>query len=62
MGGMIRAIEQGFPMREIADASARYQRELEEKKRHMVNVNVYEPQVEQDVSCTAWTPRSHRDR
>jgi methylmalonyl-CoA mutase, N-terminal domain len=49
MGGMIRAIEQGFPMREIADASARYQRELEEKKRHMVNVNVYEPQVEQDV-------------
>jgi methylmalonyl-CoA mutase N-terminal domain/subunit len=49
MGGMIRAIEQGFPMREIADASARYQRELEEKKRHMVNVNVYEPQDEQDV-------------
>ena len=46
---MIRAIEQGFPMREISDASARYQRELEEKKRYMVNVNVYEPQDEQDV-------------
>jgi methylmalonyl-CoA mutase N-terminal domain/subunit len=49
MGGMIRAIEAGFPMREIADASARYQRELEEHKRYMVNVNVYEPQEEQDV-------------
>ena len=49
MGGMIRAIEQGFPMREIAEASARYQRELEEKRRYMVNVNVYEPQDEQDV-------------
>jgi methylmalonyl-CoA mutase N-terminal domain/subunit len=49
MGGMIRAIEQGFPMREISEASARYQRELEEKKRYMVNVNVYEPQDEQDV-------------
>ena len=49
MGGMIRAIEQGFPMREISDASARYQRELEENKRYMVNVNVYEPQDEQDV-------------
>ncbi len=49
MGGMIRAIEEGFPMREVAEASARYQRELEEKKRHMVNVNVYEPQEEQDV-------------
>ncbi len=49
MGGMIEAIEQGFPMREIADASARYQRELEEKKRYMVNVNIYEPQDEQDM-------------
>ncbi|HEY0128966.1 MAG TPA: methylmalonyl-CoA mutase family protein, partial [Rubrobacteraceae bacterium] len=49
MGGMIKAIEAGFPMREIADASARYQRELEEKKRYMVNVNVYEPQDEQDM-------------
>jgi methylmalonyl-CoA mutase, N-terminal domain len=49
MGGMIEAIEQGFPMREIAEASARYQRELEEKKRYMVNVNIYEPQDEQDM-------------
>jgi methylmalonyl-CoA mutase, N-terminal domain len=49
MGGMIEAIEAGFPMREIAEASARYQRELEERKRHMVNVNVYEPQDEQEM-------------
>ena len=49
MGGMIKAIEAGFPMREIAEASARYQRELEESRRYMVNVNVYEPQEEQDV-------------
>jgi methylmalonyl-CoA mutase N-terminal domain/subunit len=49
MGGMIKAIEAGFPMREIAEASARYQRELEERKRYMVNVNVYEPQDEQEM-------------
>jgi methylmalonyl-CoA mutase N-terminal domain/subunit len=49
MDGMIKAIEAGFPMREIADASARFQRELEEQRRYMVNVNVYEPQEEQDV-------------
>jgi methylmalonyl-CoA mutase N-terminal domain/subunit len=36
-------------MREIAEASARYQRELEEGKRFMVNVNVYEPQDEQEM-------------
>jgi methylmalonyl-CoA mutase N-terminal domain/subunit len=56
MGGMIRAIEQGFPMREISDASARYQRELEEKKRYMVNVNVYEPQDEQDMELHSIDP------
>ena len=60
MGGMVRAIEQGFPMREIADASARYQRELEEKKRHMVNVNVYEPQDEQDVELHRIDPEVSR--
>jgi methylmalonyl-CoA mutase, N-terminal domain len=36
-------------MREISEASARYQRELEENKRYMVNVNVYEPQDEQEM-------------
>src|ERR671914_919722 len=57
MGGMIEAIEAGFPMREIPEASARYQRELEEHKRYMVNVNVYEPQEEQDVETHRIEPR-----
>jgi methylmalonyl-CoA mutase N-terminal domain/subunit len=60
MGGMIEAIEAGFPMREIAEASARYQRELEEGRRHMVNVNVYEPQEEQDVEIHRVDPEISR--
>jgi methylmalonyl-CoA mutase N-terminal domain/subunit len=60
MGGMIKAIEAGFPMGEIADASARYQRELEERKRYMVNVNVYEPQEEQDVEIHRVDPEVSR--
>ncbi|MDP9478193.1 MAG: methylmalonyl-CoA mutase family protein [Actinomycetota bacterium] len=60
MGGMIKAIEQGFPMREISEASARYQRELEEKRRYMVNVNVYEPQDEQDVELHRIDPEVSR--
>ncbi len=60
MGGMIKAIEAGFPMREIAEASARYQRELEEKRRYMVNVNVYEPQEEQDVEIHRIDPEISR--
>ena len=49
MGGVIRAIENGFQMSEIAEASARYQRELEEEKRYIVNVNIHEAQEESDV-------------
>ncbi len=60
MGGMVRAIEQGFPMREISEASARYQRELEEKRRYMVNVNIYEPQDEQDVELHRIDPEVSR--
>ncbi len=56
LGGMIPAIEQGFPMQEIADASARYQRELEEQKRYMVNVNIYEPEEEQEMELHRTDP------
>ncbi len=39
LGGVIPAIEKGFPQREIAEASYRYQREIENKKRIIVGVN-----------------------
>jgi methylmalonyl-CoA mutase, N-terminal domain len=48
-GGVIDAINAGYQMQEIAEASARYQRELEEGKRYMVNVNVYEAEEESEV-------------
>ena len=61
MGGMIPAIERGFPMQEISDASARYQRELEEKTRHMVNVNIHEPQDdERDIELHRTDPEVSR--
>ncbi|MFW9955641.1 MAG: methylmalonyl-CoA mutase [Candidatus Thorarchaeota archaeon] len=41
LGGIIPAIEKGFPQREIAEASYRYQREIETKKRTIVGVNDY---------------------
>ncbi|HKV24982.1 MAG TPA: methylmalonyl-CoA mutase family protein [Candidatus Acidoferrum sp.] len=39
MGGMVPAIERGYPQREIAEASYRYQRELDNKEKIMVGVN-----------------------
>uniref|UniRef100_A0A7C3Z153 Methylmalonyl-CoA mutase n=1 Tax=candidate division WOR-3 bacterium TaxID=2052148 RepID=A0A7C3Z153_UNCW3 len=41
MGGMVKAIEMGYPQREIAEASYRYQKALEEKKRIVVGVNEF---------------------
>jgi methylmalonyl-CoA mutase, N-terminal domain len=50
LGGVIPAIEQNFMQREIAEASYRYQSEIEAKQRIIVGVNRYtmddEPQVE----------------
>jgi methylmalonyl-CoA mutase, N-terminal domain len=42
MGGMIKAIEAGFPQREIAAASYRYQREVEAEERVIVGVNRFQ--------------------
>jgi len=42
MGGMIAAIEAGFPQREIAAASYRYQREVEAEERIIVGVNRFQ--------------------
>ena len=49
LGGVVKAIEEGFQMREIADASARYQRDVEGQQRYIVNVNAFEPKDEKDV-------------
>src|SRR4051812_944126 len=41
LGGMVQAIEQNYPQREIADASFRYQQEVDDGQRIVVGVNGY---------------------
>ncbi len=41
MGGMLAAVERGYPMREIAEASYRYQQQLERKEKVIVGVNEF---------------------
>ena len=41
MGGMIPAVEQGYPQREIAESSYRYQRQIEDKDKIIVGVNEF---------------------
>ena len=40
-GGMVRAIGEGYPQREIADAAYRFQREVDAGERSIVGVNRY---------------------
>jgi methylmalonyl-CoA mutase N-terminal domain/subunit len=42
MGGIIRAIEVGFPQQEIADASYHYQRQLDRGEKVVVGVNTHQ--------------------
>ncbi|MFZ1206322.1 MAG: methylmalonyl-CoA mutase family protein, partial [Candidatus Acidiferrales bacterium] len=41
LGGMVAAIEHGYPQREIADASYRYQVAVDRKEKIIVGVNAY---------------------
>jgi methylmalonyl-CoA mutase N-terminal domain/subunit len=48
-GGMVEAIEAGFPQREIMDASFAYQRAFEEKEKLIVGVNSYQLENEPPI-------------
>jgi len=41
MGGMLKAIEAGYPQKEIADAAYRYQRQIDSAEKTIVGVNKY---------------------
>ena len=41
MGGMVSAVEQGYPQREIAESAYRFQQAVEKKEKLIVGVNAY---------------------
>src|SRR5579862_2625525 len=49
MGGIVAAIEQGYPQREIAEASYRFQQAVEAKEKLIVGVNAYVDENEAPV-------------
>ncbi len=74
MGGMVKAIEEGFPMHEIAEASAGYQRKVESGEEKIVGVNDFileeeaapeilklDPTVEQTQIANLKKVRASRD-
>ncbi|MDD4091468.1 MAG: methylmalonyl-CoA mutase family protein [Smithellaceae bacterium] len=49
MGGMVAAIERGYPQMEIADAAYTFQRQIEAKEKIMVGVNKYATEAQHPV-------------
>ena len=60
LGGVIPAIEQNFMQREIAEASFRYQSEVERGERVVVGVNRYELEEEQPIELLRIDPALER--
>jgi methylmalonyl-CoA mutase N-terminal domain/subunit len=50
MGGMLSAIERGFPQREIADSAYRYQQEVDSRQRVLVGVNDFKQGNEEEIA------------
>jgi methylmalonyl-CoA mutase N-terminal domain/subunit len=56
MGGMVKAIERGYPQKEIAEASYQYQRAVEAKEKVIVGVNEFT--VEEEAPSTLYIDES----
>jgi methylmalonyl-CoA mutase N-terminal domain/subunit len=60
LGGMVEAINRGFPQREIADASFRYQQEVDARRRIVVGVNDYRLEGEEGIELHRPDPAVER--
>jgi len=61
LGGMIEAIEEGFPQKEIADAAYKYQKTLEEKRKIVVGVNQFsDPDEKIEIPVLKIDPKIER--
>jgi methylmalonyl-CoA mutase N-terminal domain/subunit len=60
LGGMVDAIKQNYPQREIADASFRLQQEMETGQRIVVGVNRYQQEDDRQISILRIPPELER--
>jgi methylmalonyl-CoA mutase N-terminal domain/subunit len=56
LGGMVSAIEKGFPQNEIRDAGYTYQKEIDDNERIIVGVNKFKAKEEQPIETLKIEP------
>ncbi|MEW6567181.1 MAG: methylmalonyl-CoA mutase family protein [Chloroflexota bacterium] len=59
LGGVLPAIEAGFFQRQIAESAYRYQREIDDGKRHIVAVNAYADEAPLRIPLLEMDPAGH---
>ena len=62
MGGMVKAVENGYPQAEIANSAYHFQRQLEKKEKVMVGVNMYKSVEAKRTMDTLYIDRSVEKR
>jgi methylmalonyl-CoA mutase N-terminal domain/subunit len=60
MGGMVEAVERGYPQREITEASFRFQEEVEKGERTIVGINKYATEAEPEIPLLHIDPEVER--
>lgn len=63
LGGMVKAIEAGFPQKEIADAAYKYQKAIEKKGKIVVGINRFaDPEEKIEIPILAIDPEIEREQ
>ncbi len=62
LGGMVRAIELGFPQREIGNAAYRYQQKLETRQELVVGVNAFVDDAEPPLDILVVDPQLEKEQ
>ena len=62
MGGMVSAIEKGFPQLEIADAAYRFQQQIDAGEKTMVGVNKYANSAKQEIPVQDINPQVEEEQ
>ncbi|MCL5879062.1 MAG: methylmalonyl-CoA mutase family protein, partial [Deltaproteobacteria bacterium] len=62
MGGVIPAIEKGYPQMEIADAAYRYQKQIDNSQKVVVGVNTYKMQEKETIPTLTISPQVEQNQ
>ena len=62
MGGIIRAVEEQFPQKEIGESAYRWQREVEQGDRQIVGVNAFKSEQNQTIELLKIDEKVHQEQ